>query len=167
MCLTVYPYSTSRSDTVFTPGSGCGWLHHISHFVVLSQAKIQQLLKKDKDAKPLRHLHSFPMRTQICRIVKWTPYNYVSSRMHLCTFFYRQQSPPAITKLHEPWDMLNPLRVSADLHGENQFEHLSLVGGKMCKDHRKICSDTGRSWLLNIKKALTELCPGGLLCVSH
>lgn len=75
--------------------------------------------------------------------------------------------PPTIAKLHEPWVMLSPLRVSADLHGENQFERLSLVGGKMCKDHRKICSDTGRSWLLNEKKALTELCPEGLLCVSR
>lgn len=35
MWLTVYPHSTSRSDTVFTPGSGCGRLHHISHLFPL------------------------------------------------------------------------------------------------------------------------------------
>lgn len=61
MWLTVYPHSTSRSDTVFTPGSGCGRLHHVSHLFLLFWVRVHS---------------AFGGNLQLCRYRKMKMWNY-------------------------------------------------------------------------------------------
>lgn len=117
--------STSWSNTVFTPGSECGRLPHISHLFLLFWVRVHSACGGSLQLSRYRKIRTW----NYCKSVK-------SSRAKLpCCYRVACDACYAQAILHVHWPSC-----------WKSIWTFGLCGwGKMCKHREKICDDTGRS----------------------